>query len=126
MPVPGVGPVTAPAGVATVGDARTFRNGRQFAAWLGVVPRHHASGGTRRLSRVTKRSDVDLRTWLIHGARALMGQRARRTDATSRWVTALQACILWALLATGRLYQPAAQAPEAKYQTVGVADGVSA
>ena len=123
MQVPGVGPVTATALMATVGDARTFRNGRQFAAWLGMVPRHHASGGTRRLGRITQRGDVYLRTLLIHGARAVLRQVSRRTDATSRWATALKARrgfnkavvalaakharILWALLATGRPYQPA-------------------
>lgn len=123
MQVPGVGPVTATALVATVGDARTFKNGRQFAAWLGMVPRQHSSGGTRRLGRITKRGDVYLRTLLIHGARAVMRQLARRSDATSRWVMALkvrrgfnkavvalaakQARIVWALLATGRPYLPA-------------------
>ena len=120
LQVPGVGPVTATALVATVGDARAFKNGRQFAAWLGMVPRQHSSGGTRRLDRITKRGDVYLRTLLIHGARAVMRQLARRTDATSRWGLALkarrgfnkavvalaakQARILWALLATGRPY----------------------
>jgi transposase len=127
MQVPGVGPVTATALVATVGNARAFTNGRHLAAWLGLVPRQHASGGTRRLGRITKRGDVYLRTLLIHGARAVLRQIARRTDATSRWVTALharrgfnkavvalaakQARILWALLASGRPYQPAAACP---------------
>jgi transposase len=124
MQVRGVGPVTATAAVATVGDARAFRNGRQLAAWLGIVPRQHSSGGTRRLGRITKRGDVYLRTLLIHGARTVLRQVSRRTDATSRWATALKARrgfnkavvalaakharILWALLATGRDYQPAA------------------
>jgi transposase len=124
---PGIGPVTATALVATVGNAHAFKNGRQFAAWLGLVPRQHSSGGTRRLGRITKRGDVYLRTLLIHGARAVMRQLARRTDATSRWVTALQARrgfnkavvalaakharIVWALLATGRTYQPTAACP---------------
>ena len=123
MQVPGVGPVTATARVATVGNARTFRNGRQLAAWLGLVPRQHSSGGIRRLGRITKRGDVYLRTLLIHGARAVMRQLGRRPDAPSRWVMALkvrrgfnqavvalaakQARILWALLATGRPSQPA-------------------
>lgn len=127
MQVPGVGPVTATAVVATVGDARTFTNGRQFAAWLGLVPRQHSSGGSRRLGRITKRGDVYLRTLLIHGARAVMRQLAHRVDATSRWVMALkarrgfnkaavalaakQARVLWALLVTGRPYQPAAACP---------------
>lgn len=127
MQVPGVGPVTATALIATVGNAHAFRNGRQLAAWLGLVPRQHSSGGTRRLGRITKRGDVYLRTLLTHGARAVMRHLARRNDATSRWVTALharrgfnkavvalaakQARILWALLATGRTYQPAATCP---------------
>jgi transposase len=125
MQVPGVGPVTAT--VATVDEARAFRNGRQLAAWLGLVPRQHSSGGSRRLGRITKRGDVSVRTLLIHGARAVMRQLTRRADATSRWVTALrarrgfnkavvalaakQARILWALLVTGRAYQPAAACP---------------
>ena len=120
MQTPGVGPVTATALVATVWNARAFKNGRQFAAWLGLVPRQHSSGGTRRLGRITKRGDVYLRTSLIHGARAVMRQLTRRTDATSRWVLALkarrgfnkavvalaakQARVLWVLLATGRPY----------------------
>jgi transposase len=127
MQVPGVGPVTATALVATVGDACAFKNGRQFAAWLGLVPRQHSSGGTRRLGRITKRGDVYLRTLLIHGARAVMRQLTRRADTTSRWVTALkarrgfnkavvalaakQARIVWALLATGRPYQSAVAGP---------------
>lgn len=128
MQVPGVGPVTATALVATVGQAHTFKNGRQLAAWLGLVPRQHSSGGSRRLGRITKRGDVYLRTLLIHGARAVMRQVAQRADATSRWVMALKmrrgfnkavvalaakhARILWALLATGRPYQPAAAGTE--------------
>lgn len=127
LQAPGIGPVTATALVATVGNAHAFKNGRQFAAWLGLVPRQHSSGGTRRLGRITKRGDVYLRTLLIHGARAVMRQLARRTDATSRWVTALQARrgfnkavvalaakharIVWALLATGQTYQPAVACP---------------
>jgi transposase len=124
LQAPGIGPVTATALVATVGNAHAFRNGRQFAAWLGLVPRQHSSGGTRRLGRITKRGDVYLRTLLIHGARTVMRHLARRTDATSRWVAALHARrgfnkavvalaakharIVWALLATGRPYQPTA------------------
>ena len=112
--------MTATALVATVGNDRAFKNGRQFAAWLGLGPRQHSSGGTRRLGRITKRGDVYLRTLLIHGARAVMRQLTRRTDATSRWglavkawhgfnkavvaLAAKQARVLWALLATGRPY----------------------
>lgn len=125
--VPGVGPVTATALGATVGDARTFRNGRPLAAWLGLVPRQHSSGGTRRRGRIPTRGDVYRRTVLIHGARSVRRQIARRTDATSRSITALQARrgfntavvaraaqqarILWALRATGRTSQLAATCP---------------
>lgn len=87
----GLGPGTATALVATVGNAHAFKNGRQCAAWLGLVPRQYSGGGTRRLGRITKRGEVSLRTWLIHGARAVMRPLARRTEATSRWGTALQA-----------------------------------
>lgn len=123
MEVEGVGPLSATALVASVGDARQFRNGRQFAAWLGLVPREHSSGGKARRGRITKRGDVYLRTLLIHGARALLRHVARRADAKSRWAAALaqrrgfnkaavalaakHARILWALLARDAAYQPA-------------------
>src|SRR5205807_4217762 len=67
MKMEGVGPVTATAIVASVGDAKVFRNGRQFAAWLGLTPGQHSSGGKQRLGAMTKHGDVYLRTLLIHG-----------------------------------------------------------
>lgn len=70
LQAPGIGPVTATALVTTVGNAHAFKNGCQFAAWLGLVPRQHSRGSTRRLGRITKRGDVYLRTLLMHGARA--------------------------------------------------------
>ena len=122
MALGGIGPVTATALVASVGDARVFRNGRQFAAWLGLVPRQHSSGDRVRYGRITKRGDRYLRTLLIHGARALMRHLGARTDRTSRWAMALrerrgfnkacvalaarQARVVWALLAKGQAYQP--------------------
>lgn len=121
MQVPGVGPLTATALVATAGDGRLFRNGRQFAAWLGLVPRQYSSGGKARHGRITKRGDRYLRTLLVHGARAVMRHLARRDDTQSRWLAALQvrrgfnkaavalaaknARILWALLAREADYQ---------------------
>jgi transposase len=90
MQVPGVGPLTATALVATVGDARLFRNARQFAAWLGLVQRQYSSGGKARHGRITRRGDVYLRTLLVHGVRALMRHVARHDDARSRWVVALK------------------------------------
>ena len=68
----GVGPLTATAVVATVGDAKTFPHGRQFAAWLGLVPKQFSTGGKSVLGHITKRGNVYLRTLLIHGARTVL------------------------------------------------------
>ncbi len=68
--VPGIGPITASALVASIGDAKSFNNGRQVAAWLGLVPKQHSSGGKQNLLGISKRGDTYLRTMLIHGARA--------------------------------------------------------
>jgi transposase len=70
--IPGIGPITATALVASIGDARTFKSGRQLAAWPGLVPRQHSSGGKPVLLGISKRGDVYLRTLLIHGARAVI------------------------------------------------------
>jgi transposase len=70
--VPGIGPITATALVASVGDAKNFKNGRQLAAWLGLVPRQHSSGGKSVLLGISKRGDTYLRTLLIHGARSVI------------------------------------------------------
>ena len=70
--VPGIGPLTASALAATIGNARNFDNGRQLAAWLGLVPRRHSSGGKPTLLGMSKRGDAYLRTLLIHGARAVI------------------------------------------------------
>jgi transposase len=82
----GIGPLTATALVAAVGDATTFKNGRQFAAWLGLVPRQHSTGGKTTLLGMTKRGNRYLRTLLIHGARAVLRVGARKTDPRSRWL----------------------------------------
>jgi len=66
--IPGIGPITASALVATIGDARNFKNGRQLAAWLGIVPKQHSTGGKSTLLGISKRGDTYLRTLLIHGA----------------------------------------------------------
>src|SRR5271168_1510296 len=71
--VEGIGSVTATALVAAVGDRSSFKNGRQFAAWLGLVPKQRSSGGRARLFGISKRGDRYLRTLLIHGARAALG-----------------------------------------------------
>ena len=118
--VPGIGPLTATALVASVGDARNFDNGRQFAAWLGVVPRQHSSGGKPTLLGMSKRGDAYLRTMLIHGARSVIYRATQRLDAES-WLMKLTnrrnknvaavalanktARTVWALLAHGREFQ---------------------
>ena len=70
--IPGIGPLTASALVATIGDFKEFKNGRELAAFLGVVPRQHSSGGKQNLLGISKRGDGYLRTLLIHGARAVI------------------------------------------------------
>ena len=72
--IPGIGPITASALVATIGNANNFENGRQLAAWLGLVPRQHSSGGKQVLLGISKRGDTYLRTLLIHGARPSYSQ----------------------------------------------------
>lgn len=119
--LPGVGPITATAIVASVGDAKSFEDGRQLAAWLGLVPRQHSSGGKPVLLGISKRGDVYLRTLLIHGARAIIAHFERKRDQTDLWlqrilgrchrnvaVVALankNARIIWALLAKDRQYE---------------------
>jgi transposase len=123
MSIPGLGAKGATALVAAVGeDPRLFRNGRGLAAWLGLVPRQHATGGRERLLGISKRGDVYLRQLLIHGARAVLRWVERKEDATSRWATALKArrhtnvaCVAmankiarvaYAVMTTGKPYDP--------------------
>jgi transposase len=117
--IPGVGLLTATAVVATIGDASTFRSGREFAAWLGVVPRQTGTGGRVRQLGLSKRGDTYLRTLLMHAARAIIARSTR-----SPWVTGLLqrrhynvavaalanklARTIWAVLAHHRPYDPAA------------------
>ena len=120
--IPGIGPVGATALVAAVGDARAFRNGRQLAAWVGLVPRQHSTGGRPRLLGISKRGDKHLRTLLIHGARSVVRHAAGKTDRLSRWIRRLQATrgtnvatvalanklarMAWAVLSRGESYRP--------------------
>ncbi len=87
--IDGVGPLTATAIVAAVGDASEFKNGRHLAAWLGLVPRQHSSGGKSKLYGIRKRGDTYLRTLLIHGARSVLRYVAGKTDVQSRWLREL-------------------------------------
>ena len=118
--IPGIGPITASALVASIGDAKSFRNGRQLAAWLGLVPRQHSSGGKQNLLGISKRGDVYLRTLLIHGARSVI-RFAERKSAPEIWLRQLlvrrnpnvaavalankNARTVWALLAHGQDYR---------------------
>lgn len=123
MTIPGLGAKGATALAAAVGeDPRLFKNGRGLAAWLGLVPRQHSTGGRDRLLGISKRGDVYLRQLLIHGARAVLRWVERKDDATSRWATALKARrhpnvaavalankiarIAYAVLTTGQPYDP--------------------
>lgn len=89
--VPGIGPVIATAMVGLVGDPAQFKNGRRFAAWLGLTPRQHSSGGKTRLSGITKRGDGYMRKLLVQGARAVIYNVHRKTDARAEWIKALLA-----------------------------------
>jgi transposase len=116
--MPGVGLLTATAAVATMGSPAAFKSGREFAAWLGLVPAQTGTGGRTRLLGISKRGDTYLRTLLIHGARACL-----RSKEKSRWLQQLltrrptnvvivalankMARTIWALLAHARSYDPA-------------------
>jgi transposase len=95
LQINGVGPITASAIVATVGNATVFKNGRQFASWLGLTPREYSTGGKTRLGRISKRGDVYLRTLLIHGARTELMHTHRRDDHKSAWVEKLKQTKSW-------------------------------
>lgn len=122
MEVPGVGPLTATAVMASVADPHHFRSGRDFAANLGLVPREHSSGGKQRLFGITCRGDSYLRTLLIHGARSALRCAGNKADRQLRWASSLavrrnfnvaavalankMARVIWAILAHGRTYVP--------------------
>src|SRR6266508_4471572 len=89
--VPGIGPITASALVASIGNAHNFKNGRQLAAWLGLVPAQDSSGGKTKLLGISKHGDVYLRTLLIHGARAVLRHLEHRPAATNSWLARLVA-----------------------------------
>ena len=89
--IEGVGPVTATAIVATVGDAHVFHSGRDFSAWLGLVPRQYSTGGHPRLLGISKRGDRYLRTLLIQGGHTVVQHLGEKQDKRSRWLRALVA-----------------------------------
>lgn len=111
----------ATAVVAAAGDGRNFKNGRQFAAWLGLVPNQYSSGDRRKLLSITKRGDRYLRTLLVHGARSVVRRSDNKSDSRSLWLNKIKerrnknvaavalanknARIIWALLVTGEEYR---------------------
>ena len=119
--IPGVGPITATALAMTIGDIGRFRSGRHLAAYLGLVPKQHASGGKERLGRISKRGDTYLRSLLTHGARAVVRVVRARPDPSPGWIGRLlqrrpvnvavvaqanrTARIVWALLTKGEDYR---------------------
>ena len=121
--IPGIGPITASALVASISDVRSFKSGRQLAAWLGLVPRQHSSGGKPVLLGISKRGDRYLRTLLVHGARSVIVQARKRSDEKRNdWLKKLldrrhvniaavalahkTVRTVWALLAHDREYCP--------------------
>jgi transposase len=89
MQLPGIGPTTATALVAMIGQGQEFKSGRQLSAWLGLVPGQYSSGGKQRLGRITKAGDPYLRMLLILGARSVLQSAGARSDAVSRWAVQL-------------------------------------
>lgn len=121
MKIKGIGPITASAVVATIGDGKAFKRGREVSAWLGLVPKQNSSGNKIRLGGISKRGDRYVRTLLIHGARSVVNTCERKLDKRNIWVldkknrrgynkaaVALankNARIIWAILATGECYR---------------------
>jgi len=123
MTILGIGPIAATALAATVGNPRFFTSGRHFAAWIGLVPKQHSSGGKERLGGISKRGDAYLRKLLIHGARAAV-HRVRSYQVPGVWIAGLlarrrfnvatvalankTARIAWAVMTNGSTYRAAA------------------
>jgi transposase len=121
LKIEGVGPLTASAMVATLGDAKLFKNGREVSAWLGLVPKQHSSGNSIRLGGISKRGDRYMRKLLINGGRTVVKNCENKTDGRNLWVANKKqrsgynkaavavanknARIIWAILATGECYR---------------------
>jgi transposase len=120
--MPGVGPVTATAIIATIGNGSAFRKGRDFAAWLGVVPEEHSTGGKQTLWKIPQRGNQYLRRLFVQGARAVMQHRTKQSSGLSAWLAQLTARthqniaivalanklarMAWAVLAKNEVYKP--------------------
>lgn len=119
--MPGIGTISATAIVASVGDARIFKNGRQMSAWLGLVPRQRSSGGKQMLLGISKRGDIYVRKLFIHGARSVIRRIKNKEDKQSQWIKQIverrgknkaavalankNARVIWALMANESKYQ---------------------
>jgi transposase len=120
--IPGIGPVTATAVIAAIGNGGAFRKGREFAAWMGVVPREHSTGGKQKLLGISKRGNSYLRRLFVQGARAVLQQRTKQSSGLSAWLAQLisrshrnvaavalankLARMAWAVLAKNEPYRP--------------------
>lgn len=124
--IPGIGPVTATAIVAAIGTGQAFGKGRDFAAWIGLVPRQHSTGGKQKLLGISKRGNPYLRMLFVQGARAVLQKRSHQTSGLSSWLEQLTshkqcnvavvalanklARMAWAVLAREQAYRPPALA----------------
>jgi transposase len=120
--IPGVGPLTATALIAAIGDGGAFRKGREFAAWVGLVPREHSTGGKQQLLGISKRGNCYLRRLFVQGARAVLQFREKQSSGLSAWLAQLAARthhnivgvalanklarMAWAVLAKNEVYRP--------------------
>jgi transposase len=124
--IPGIGPVTATAVIAAIGNGAAFHKGREFAAWLGLTPREHSTGGQQRLLGISKRGNPYLRRLFVQCARAVLQQRTKQSSGLSTWLAQLTsrthrnvaavalanklARIAWAVLAKNEAYRPVVSA----------------
>ena len=120
--IPGVGPIIATALIAAIGNGDAFRKGREFAAWIGVVPREYSTGGKQKLLGISKRGNAYLRKLFIQGARAVLQHSKNLSSSLGSWLSQLTlrahpnvvavalanklARIAWAVLAKGQQYHP--------------------
>jgi transposase len=121
--IPGIGPVTATALIAAIGNGGAFHKGREFSAWLGIVPREYSTGGQQKLLGISKRGNAYLRRLFVQCARAVLQQRTKQSPGLSAWLAQLTsrthrnvaavalanklARIAWAVLAKNEPYRPA-------------------
>lgn len=124
--IPGIGPLTATALIAAIGNGGAFRKGREFAAWVGLVPREHSTGGKQKLLGISKRGNSYLRKLFVQGARAVLRYRDKQCSGLKHWLAELSsrshynvvgvalanklARMAWAVLASGDAYRPPVQA----------------